>query len=54
MDFALERDGQKIGAGRLVREAEIGRVALLKECRGHGFGAPIIRERINQAKATGM
>ena len=54
--MALE-DGQPVGCGRLVLfegYAQIGRVAVLKENRGSGYGKMICKELINIAREAGV
>ena len=51
---ALARlDGKAVGTGRLLPDAHIGRMAVLKECRGTGVGSRILESLVAQARARG-
>ena len=51
---ALARlDGKAVGTGRLLPDAHIGRMAVLKECRGTGVGGRILESLVAQARARG-
>lgn len=51
---ALARlDGRAVGTGRLLPDAHIGRMAVLKECRGTGVGGRILESLVAQARARG-
>ena len=47
------RDGRAIGTGRLLPDGHIGRMAVLKEWRGHGAGRAMLRRLIAAARARG-
>ena len=46
--------GEPIGTGRLLPDGHIGRMAVLKSCRGKGVGAEILRRLIEQARERGF
>lgn len=51
------QDGRPVGTARLLvdgAEAEIGRVALLPECRGGGAGAALMRAALDELRARGV
>lgn len=52
---ALARDGhgKAIGTGRLTPQHSIGRMAVLREWRGHGVGSAILKALVEQAHANG-
>lgn len=56
-DFALLYDVDKpVGTARVVRldkDFKIGRIAILKECRGKGYGAVIVRAVLEKAFEKG-
>jgi predicted GNAT family N-acyltransferase len=39
-----------VGTGRMLNDGHLGRLAVLKEYRGQGFGAEIVRALIKEAK----
>ena len=43
-------DGKAVGTGRLLPDAHIGRMAVLKECRGQGVGGAILRQLMRAAR----
>ena len=45
---------QVVGTGRMLTDGHIGRVAVLKEHRGKGFGANAIITLIDEARRLGM
>ncbi|WP_158885044.1 GNAT family N-acetyltransferase [Rhodanobacter sp. L36] len=51
--LALDDAGQPIGCGRLTPEHKIGRMAVLREWRGHGVGVALLRELVERARALG-
>lgn len=42
-------DGESVGTGRMLDDGHIGRVAVLKECRGKGLGSIIVESLIQKA-----
>lgn len=46
-------DGRVVGTGRLLPDAHIGRMAVLKECRGQGVGGAILKKLMEKAKQRG-
>jgi predicted GNAT family N-acyltransferase len=54
--FLLKLDGQVIGNGRIYRDGDVyylGRVALLKEYRGKGYGKVIVNRAVDRMKELG-
>ena len=55
--FGVFHDGQLVGTGRIYDPqfgvAKIGRVAVLPECRGRGWGTLLIRKLLDYARAAG-
>lgn len=45
----LIKNGQDIATGRLLEDGHIGRVCVLKEFRGQGFGALVIKALVREA-----
>jgi predicted GNAT family N-acyltransferase len=43
-------NGEYVGTGRMLSDGHIGRLAVLKEYRGKGFGAEIVKSLIEEAK----
>ena len=51
---ALARlDGRVVGTGRLLPDAHIGRMAVLRECRGMGVGGEILECLAERARERG-
>jgi len=46
-------DGRAIATGRLLPDGHIGRMAVLKDWRGHGAGRAMLRRLIDAARARG-
>ena len=46
-------DGRVIGTGRLLPDAHVGRMAVLKEARGRGVGGRILEALVARARARG-
>lgn len=46
-------NNEPIGCARVINHKKIGRMAVLKEWRGHGVGQALLREAINICKANG-
>ncbi len=51
--LALTDDGRAVGTGRLLPDAHIGRMAVLKEWRANGVGALLLQALIEQARQRG-
>jgi len=51
--FAQAPDGQAIGAGRLLPDGRIGRMAVLKSWRGSGVGGAMLQALMAEAKRRG-
>lgn len=51
--LAYDARGRAIGTGRLLPDAHIGRMAVLKEFRGAGAGAAILLALIEEARRRG-
>ena len=49
--LARSRDGVPIGTGRLLADGRIGRMAVVKEWRGEGVGAAMLRHLMERACA---
>lgn len=45
--------GQPVGCARIINHKKIGRMAVLKEWRGHGVGQALLQEAINICQAHG-
>jgi predicted GNAT family N-acyltransferase len=43
-----------VGTGRMLHNGHIGRLAVLKEYRGKGFGSEAVKALIEEAKRSGM
>jgi len=52
--LAMDAEGNVIGTGRLLPDGHIGRMAVLSEWRGHGVGAALLRQLIEDARASGF
>ena len=52
--LASAPDGVPIGTGRLLADGRIGRMAVLREWRGRGVGAALLRELMATAEARGI
>jgi predicted GNAT family N-acyltransferase len=46
-------EGRAVGTGRLLPDAHIGRMAVLRECRGTGVGSRILETLIEAARRRG-
>lgn len=51
--IAYAEDGRAVGTGRLLPDAHIGRMAVLKQWRGRGIGAAILEALVNEARRRG-
>jgi len=52
--LALSSDGQLIGTARLLPSGYIGRMAVLKEWRGKGFGSAMLQRILEELRNRGM
>ena len=52
--LARDLDGQPIGAGRLMPDGRIGRMAVLHKWRGSGVGGAMLAELMAEARRRGM
>ena len=52
--LAEARDGSAIGTARMLPDGHIGRVAVLREWRGHGVGNALMRTLFDLARQKGM
>lgn len=50
----LQKDGVDLATGRLLTDGHIGRVCVLKEFRGQGFGLKVMKAIIDQAIERGF
>jgi predicted GNAT family N-acyltransferase len=48
--LALDDDGRPIGTARLLQDGHIGRMAVLKEWRGRGVGAALLKYLLREAE----
>ena len=51
--LASGADGKAVGTGRLLPDGHIGRMAVMKEWRGKGVGALLLRALMEQARRRG-
>ena len=51
--LALAADGTPIGAGRLLRDGHVGRMAVLREWRGKGVGSALLTLLLRMAQESG-
>lgn len=51
--LARDEAGQPVGCGRLTPSHKIGRMAVLKDWRGHGVGMALLRGLLAQARSQG-
>ena len=47
-------NGKAIATGRLIRDGKIGRLAVLKQYRGQGFGSKLLKALVNHGKNLGI
>ncbi|SFM39920.1 GNAT family N-acetyltransferase [Halopseudomonas yangmingensis] len=52
--FLMTVDGQSVGTARLLADGHIGRVAILPQWRGNGYGLQLMRAVIEHARQSGM
>jgi predicted GNAT family N-acyltransferase len=50
----VRADDKFVATGRLLNDGHIGRIAVLKEYRGKGFGVEAVKALIEKAKQGGM
>ena len=50
----VSSDGHFIGTGRMLDDGHIGRLAVLREHRGKGFGAMAVSALVDEARRRGM
>ena len=50
---ARDADGRALGTGRLLPDAHIGRMAVLRAARGRGVGAALLTVLVDAARARG-
>ncbi len=51
--LATDEQGKALGTGRLLPDGHIGRMAVLREARGLGVGAAILRALVDKARTLG-
>lgn len=47
---AYDGSGRAVGTGRLLPDARIGRMAVLRTCRGQGVGSQLLQALIHEAR----
>lgn len=52
--LASDQHGTVVATGRLLPDGHIGRMAVLREWRGQGIGAAVLRALIERARARGF
>ena len=52
--IAVDGAGRPVATGRLLPDGHIGRMAVLRNARGAGVGASVLRALIARARARGM
>jgi predicted GNAT family N-acyltransferase len=52
--LARNRAGEPVGAGRLLPDGQIGRMAVLKEWRGRGIGSALLDTLLRIARTAGL
>ena len=52
--LAVAADGRAVGTGRLLPDGHVGRMAVLREHRGHGVGSAILGALIDRARSRAM
>ena len=52
--LALDATNRPIGTARLLQDGHIGRMAVLKEWRGCGVGAALLKHLLREAKMRGL
>lgn len=51
--LALDEQGRAVGTGRLLPDAHIGRMAVLRQARGRGVGGLLLARLVDCARARG-
>lgn len=51
--LAVNSEGSPIATGRLLQDGHIGRIAVLREWRGHGVGAALFQHLLHAAEQRG-
>lgn len=51
--LAFDRAGRAVGTGRLLPDGHIGRMAVLPQARGSGFGSALLQALMEAARARG-
>lgn len=51
--LALDGDGNPVGTARLLPDGHVGRMAVLKQCRGRGIGLALLDYLIEAARVRG-
>ncbi len=46
--------GKSVGTGRMLKDGHIGRLAVLREYRGRGLGAKVVRALVKEAQNIGL
>ncbi|MBM7456843.1 hypothetical protein HNR62_002745 [Oceanisphaera litoralis] len=46
-------NGEYVGTGRLLNDGHIGRIAILRDYRGQGLGAKVVRALVDEATRRG-
>ncbi len=52
--FIVRSNSQAIATARLKPDGQIGRMAVLKHCRGLGIGSKLLNKILNHAKESGI
>lgn len=52
--LVLDYAGQAIGCARILKKGRVGRMAVIREWRGHGLGLALLDEAIKICKSLGM
>jgi predicted GNAT family N-acyltransferase len=52
--FLATRDGEPVACGRMTRDGKVGRMAVLAECRGLGYGRAILAAIVDHARSRAM
>lgn len=52
--IAEDDQGRPIGTGRLAQSGKVGRMAVIKDWRGHGVGGAILEALLDEARKAGI